>query len=373
MSMPCPISLPRWGRIGIALACIGIGIASSAVAGWLLVRGLELTEPDDKARMILTAAGVLMIMTELVAFFITALLPTARLYQLRAMGIALLVFEITTIYGTRLVLSDSAESAAVAHATRTENLQLAIDNRKADADRVRAAGERQATSDHAWARHLGTLAIQKADMMEREIEPLREALADLQGSGRPTLQHALGPQLAQVHSIAMPVLVSSTGLVLFGVAGLMLRRTESGDAVPAHAVPVHRTAVPRGAVPAVPQVVSPLHHWRSITAAVPLAAVSVAPAAIASTVAESPVESPEPTAAVRCAQDTGTAEDDRYQRLRTAVLAGEVKPSVRSIREAGYGGTDAVRRHLQQLASDGVIVKSGQGYIMATKQHEVQT
>ncbi len=367
------IQLPRWARINIALACFGIGIASSAVAGWLLVRGLELTEPDDKARLILTAAGVLMIMTELAAFFITALLPTARLYQLRVMGLALLVFEITTIYGTRLVLSDSAESAAVAHATRIENLQLAIEARKADADRVRAAGERQAASDHAWARHLGTLAIQKADTMEREIEPLRAALADLQASRRHTLQHALGPQLAQVHSIAMPVLVSSTGLVLFGVAGLMLRRTESGDAVPAHAVPVHRTAVPRGAVPAVPQVVSPLHHWRSITAAVPLAAVSVVPAAIASTVAESPVESPEPTAAVRRAQDTGTAEDDRYQRLRTAVLAGEVKPSVRSIREAGYGGTDAVRRYLQQLASDGVIVKSGQGYTMATKQHEVQT
>ena len=441
-----PIPLPRWARIVIALACVGIGIASSAVAGWLLVRGLELTEPDDKARLILTAAGVLMIMTELTAFFLTALLPTARMYQLRVMGVALLVFEITTIYGTRLVLSDSAESAAIAHTTRIENLQLSIDNRKADADRVRAAGERQAASDHAWSRHLGTLAIQKADTMEREIEPLREQLADLQASRRPTLQHALGPQLAQAHSIAMPVLVSSTGLVLFGVAGLMLRRNrdevqpaqpaaqDRPDPVqpdhpvqvapvqsisPAQAAPEHRTAVPHGAVPAVPQVVSPLHHWRSITAAVPLAAMSAAPVAVAAPAVETTVEAPaeavpaleieqtqpdpiqpatdagaavqqevapqpdpvqhapvqqvqpemEP---VQAADDAGTVEpvvgtvgDDRYQRLRAAVLAGQVKPSVRSVRDAGYGGTDAVRRHLQQLASDGVIVKSGQGYALA--------
>ena len=76
------IALPRWARIVVALVCVGIGLASSTVAGWLLVRGLELTEPDDKARLILTAVGVLMILTELTAFFLTALLPTARLYQL---------------------------------------------------------------------------------------------------------------------------------------------------------------------------------------------------------------------------------------------------------------------------------------------------
>ena len=436
------INLPHWARIGIALACVAIGLASSTVAGWLLVRGLELTEPDDKARLILTAAVVLMILTELTAFFLTALLPTARLYQLRVMGVALLVFEVVTIFGTRLVLSDGAESAAIAHSTRIENVQRFIEARKADAGRVRAVGERQAASDNAWTRHLGALAIKQADAMEREIEPLREQLAELQAQRRPTFQHALGPQLALAHSIATPVLISSTGLVLFGVAGLMLRRNrdevrlvqpavqDQPDPVqpvqaapvqsisPVQTVPEYRTAVPMGAVPAVPQPVSTLHHWRSIAAVAPLEAMSMASVAVAAPAAQSPAETatipeiepatpvaaqpeaeagtvinqqecsppPEPArseaapvqSAVQASNDAGTdsqevgtveheagtGSDDCYQRLRAAVLAGEVKPSVRALREARYGGTDAVRRYQQQLAAEGLITKTTKGYAL---------
>ena len=57
--------------------------------------------------------------------------------------------------------------------------------------------------------------------------------------------------------------------------------------------------------------------------------------------------------------------DDRYQRLRAGVLAGQIKPSVRALREAGGGGTDTVRRYLQQLAAEGVITKEGQGYTLS--------
>lgn len=413
------IPLPRWARISIALTCVAIGLASSTVAGSLLVRGLELTEPDSTARAILTAAGVLMIMTELVAFFLVALLPTARLHQLRLMGIALLVFEVVTIFGTRLVLNHSAEAQATAQAMRMENLRLAIAARTADADRVRANGQRQGASDNAWVRHLGSQAIQRASSMERDIEPLRDELADMQSRLRPTLPSALGPGLALAHSIAMPVLVSSIGLTLFGVAGLMLRRpglnggtvhrqeqpavagngysqqereversTEVDgarsidQATPkprpvqsAHPAPTHRTAVPTGTVPAIPAAVSTMTAWRSIAAAIPLSTLPATPVALAS---PAPVDGPgetiplsEPTpgtpATVQPAEGAVTAEDDRYQRLRAGVLAGQIKPSVRALREAGGGGTDTVRRYLQQLATEGVIAKNGQGYTLAPK------
>jgi hypothetical protein len=414
-----PIPLPRWARISIALACVAIGLASSTVAGSLLVRGLELTEPDGTARAILTAAGVLMIVTELVAFFLVALLPTARLHQLRLMGMALLAFEVITIFGTRLVLNHGAESQATAQAMRMENLRLAIATRTADADRVRANGQRQSTSDNAWVRHLGSQAIQRASSMERDIEPLRDELADMQSRLRPTLPSALGPGLALAHSIAMPVLVSSIGLTLFGVAGLMLRRPGlNGGAVrqqeqPAVAglecgppereagrsievdrtrsvapeipqsqpvqsvqpVPMHRTAVPAGAVPAVPSAVSTLTAWRSIAAALPLSALPATPAVL---VSPAPVDGPSETvplsepapgapATVQPVEGAVTAEDDRYQRLRAGVLAGQIKPSVRALREAGGGGTDTVRRYLQQLAAEGVITKEGQGYSLASQ------
>ncbi len=62
--------------------------------------------------------------------------------------------------------------------------------------------------------------------------------------------------------------------------------------------------------------------------------------------------------------EAGTGSDDCYQRLRAAVLAGEVKPNVRALREARYGGTDAVRRYLQQLAAEGLITKTTKGYAL---------
>lgn len=417
-----PIPLPRWARISIAACCVAIGLASSTVAGSLLVRGLELTEPDGTARVILTAAGVLMILTELVAFFLVALLPAARLYQLRVMGMALLVFEVITIFGTRLVLNQSAEAMTAAQQMRVENLRLAISARSADANRLRANGERQSSSDNAWARHLGSQAIRQASLMEREVEPLREELANLQAAQRPTLPGALGPGLALAHSIAMPILVSTIGLTMFGVAGLMLRRSgQDGDAVrheeqdgtpatrpapapadelpnqavevesrnedlpvpqleperPAPSVPQHRTAVPSGTVPAVPPTFSPLNAWH-LAAAIPLSVVSAAPAVLASPavepLAETPVETvplpeSEPVQAdpVQLVDCTITADDDRYQRLRAGVLASQIKPSVRALREAGGGGTDTVRRYLQQLADEGVIAKNGQGYTLAPK------
>ena len=322
------MDLPWKARVCIALICIGIGVASSTVAGRMLVFGLEMTEPDATSRAILTAAGVLMIVTELTAFFLAALLPTTRLYQLRILGLSLLVFEITTIGGTRLVLNSSAEAATIAHATRIDNVKRTIETRQEDASALRAAGERQAASDHAWTRHLGTQAIQKADAMDRELAPLRDTLADLQARSRPTLQHALGSNLALAHSIAMPVLVSSTGLVLFGVAGLMLRRV---------------AATPRWEIPA------------------PVVIATPTPEPV--TGATEPVTGTEPKGTVPQPQP---AADDRYQQLRAAVSAGEVKPSMRAVRHAGYGGTVTVQRYLHQLRSEGVIVKSGQGYVVAT-------
>lgn len=385
-----PIPLPRWARISIALACAAIGLASSTVAGWLLVRGLELTEPDSTARVILIAAGVLMVVTELTAFFLVALLPTARLYQLRLVGLTLLVFEITTIFGTRMVINHDAEAAIASQATRLDSLRAAIETRRADAARVRANGERQSASENAWARHLGTQAIRQADAMERDIEPLRSELADLQAKQRTTLPRMLGPELSLAHSIAMPVLVSTIGLTMFGVAGLMLRRPDDGggvQSVQAIEAPVpppvpglvtpsrqlfqapYRTTLPRGARPAIPPVIHPLSAWCSVAAAVPLSVMTAAPAPMERPAIEAEQEevAVPVTAPVTPVEATVPEGEDRYQRLRAGVLAGQIKPSVRALREAGGGGTDTVRRYLQQLAAEGVITKEGQGYTLASQ------
>lgn len=60
-----------------------------------------------------------------------------------------------------------------------------------------------------------------------------------------------------------------------------------------------------------------------------------------------------------------TSTDARYQRLRTAVLAGHVKPSVRAMHAAAGGSTLAIREYQQRLADEGAIQRHGQGYRLA--------
>lgn len=63
--------------------------------------------------------------------------------------------------------------------------------------------------------------------------------------------------------------------------------------------------------------------------------------------------------------DTGThvgaSNATRYERIREAVAAGELRPSVRSLKGEGIGTTTA-EKYLKDLAADGVIYKNGQGY-----------
>lgn len=58
-----------------------------------------------------------------------------------------------------------------------------------------------------------------------------------------------------------------------------------------------------------------------------------------------------------------TASTVRYSRIKAAVMTGTLKPSVRSLQEAEGGGTLAARRYLEQLASEGVIERKGQGWM----------
>lgn len=67
----------------LALITAAIGLASSAVTLDFFVLGLQRLEADALARDALIAAGVLMIVTELAAFGLAALLPVAQLRALR--------------------------------------------------------------------------------------------------------------------------------------------------------------------------------------------------------------------------------------------------------------------------------------------------
>ena len=63
-------------------------------------------------------------------------------------------------------------------------------------------------------------------------------------------------------------------------------------------------------------------------------------------------------------RDTGTQGKaaGRYERIKSAVAAGKVKPSIRALQAEEGGGSLVARRYLHQLEADGVTVRSGKGW-----------
>ena len=69
----------------------------------------------------------------------------------------------------------------------------------------------------------------------------------------------------------------------------------------------------------------------------------------------------------RTVQDTQTSGDAsaRYDRLKTQVRAGELKPSVRSLVTAGGMQNQTAQKYLRAMADEGIINRNGKGYHLA--------
>lgn len=219
--------LPRWVYIALAAVTAAIGLAASGITAKFFILGLERLEPDPTARSILVGTGLLMIATELAAFGIAALLPANKLRSLRTKlvitGLLLLAFEAATICVTQGALDQASESAAKASMQRVHELQTTIQARRAAAQSLRDNGALQSASSNAWTRSLGAAALRDALKVESQIDPLANELAQLQASTRPTTASVLGTQGVMVYGLARGLLISAMGLVMFGVAGALLR------------------------------------------------------------------------------------------------------------------------------------------------------
>lgn len=258
--------LPRWIYMALAMATAAIGLAASGITAKFFILGLERLEPDPTARNILVATGLLMIATELAAFGIAALLPANKLRSLRkkliATGLLLLAFEVATICVTQGALDQTSESAALASAQRIEELQATIKARRDAAQSLRANGAQQSASSNSWTRSLGAAALRDALKVESQIDPLANELAQLQASARPTTASVLGTQGTMVYGLARGLLISAMGLVMFGVAGALLREGMASN----HTAPADKPA----AVTA--NQVKPVRRDTPFTRAVPRAA-----------------------------------------------------------------------------------------------------
>lgn len=412
--------LPRWAYIALAAITAAIGLATSGVTAQFFVIGLQQLEADAMARDALVAAGILMILTELAAFGLAALLPTQRLralrWQLMACGVLLVGFEGVTIYATQVALARTSENAHASISSRIANLEQTIAAQRASAAALRAAGARDAESKFPWIRQQSAETLRQAVAIERRMEPLSAELQKLHAQQRPTLKDALGDTGVLWYSVVRSLLISVMGLVMFGASGALLRAARSGRALPApvaqpeattlpQSAPVaqqHTSAAPANALPAdVPQPLfgAGVGKWQAgmavgAAALTPVAAFA-APSPVAQALAQqhsgaemtSTVNTPASTVAQEgestvwsTAQHTSSTvkgpvqaqfeaieaqRDTRYDHLKAGVAVGAIKPSVRGLQAIAKMGTATARRYLEQMLEEGVIVKEGQGYTLA--------
>ena len=245
--------LPRWAYIALAIVTAAIGLATSGVTAQFFIIGLQQLEADALARDALVAAGILMILTELAAFGLAALLPTQRLralrWQLMACGVLLVGFEGVTIYATQVALARTSESAHASIGSRITNLEQTIAAQRASAAALRAAGARDAESKYPWIRQQSADTLRQAIAIERRMEPLSAELQKLHAQQRPTLKDALGDAGVLWYSVVRSLLISIMGLVMFGASGALLRAARSGRALPAPVAQPEAAAVPGSALP----------------------------------------------------------------------------------------------------------------------------
>ena len=345
--------LPAWAYRVLALLAGAIGLTASAVTAQFFVVGLQMLEADAPARDALVAAGVLMIITALAAFFVSSLLPAARLRALRAQLLVcaslLVAFECSTIYLTQRAMASAADAQHSSVQTRIDNAQASIAAHRATAAALRSNGTTQSDSKYNWIRSDGAATLQRAAAIDAQIAPLARELSDLQAQQRPTITAALGHDGMMIYSVARAVLVSVMGLVMCGAAGGLLRAARHATTAPALQPAAAPVALP------VATVAPAAGRWRSV--ALPIAAVTMTPAVFAA--APAPPAAP----ALRATPvATATPTDARYERLRTGVQRGDIKPSVRAMHAAVGGSTLAMRDYQAQLVADGVIERHGQGY-----------
>jgi len=393
--------LPPWAYSVLALTSAVGGVVAATITTRFFVLGLERTEADVLAREVLIAAGALMVVVELLAFGLAALLPRSHLraarFKLLALGIALLSFEAGTLYVTQVAMVRTSQAASDGHNTRIRELRASIAAQREAAAALRETASRQAQSGNVWIREAAARQARQALDAEARLADQATELARLEAASVPTLADTLGERGMIAYAVCRSLLIVVMGVVLFGVAGALMRArrivlTAVSDAPgePPLEARVNATLT-RGPFP-----IMRAAGGRFATA--PLAALAAAPAALAQPLVtiqtQAAVEMPTPTTPMqspesitmqcdeggvaksatphralvtRSVRDSGIGEDDgaRFKRVRADILAGRVKPSLRAV-YAAHGATQTVaQRYLAVMAESGEIRRAGQGYVLA--------
>ncbi len=219
--------LPGWAYSGLALVTGVAGIAAAVITARFFILGMEQLEPDDGARQALTAAGILMILVELLAFGVAALLPRKAMralrYKLLALGLCLLVFEAGTLYVTQVAMVRATQAKAQSENTQITALRASIASQRQAAATLRATAEKQAESRLEWVRNMAAKQANQAVAVEAGIAAQAAELAKLESAVHPTLETVLGDHGVIFYALCRSLLIVMMSVVLLAVSGGLLR------------------------------------------------------------------------------------------------------------------------------------------------------
>lgn len=328
----------------------------------------------------------LLLLADITLFFIAALVPRARFrslrYKLLVLGLLIWAFDCAHTYQARFGIVMAGKSSATAIDQRSADLRASIDSLRATASGLRHSAARQSTSLIAASRADGSDSLRRAIDADQRADALSTELASIEHAKAPAEADIWGPWMPW-KAFAESLLISLVGLVMFTLAGEMVRAAR--DACTARRIasalpdskPTPAAAQQKSPVPPIWSQRMPNPHPGYAAIAVPLGTMGAPlatfapgfPSPPAITVpavlkqAQSPADQhtaqPVKTSTAR---PTAIKTEARYSRIKAAVKAGTLKPSVRSLQQAEGGGTLLARRYLAQLASEGVIERAGQGW-----------
>lgn len=241
---------PTWAMATFGGSSVIIGIFLSAVATWFFALGLLATEPDERSRDALFAAGVLLTACQLIAFSSTELLPegvlTRQRWRPKVLACVLFCFEVLTMAITQQFLVETADVQASAIETRATELRAQLDSLRRSAAGLRENGEIQSRSKFPESRAEGAAALRQAVDVERDIGRLADELTKVESSRKPTFTSLLGPDRTTWFIVLRSALVALAGLVMVSWGSSLI-----GEARRAGHIAARAGQPPAGGPPAV--------------------------------------------------------------------------------------------------------------------------
>lgn len=216
----------------IGVLAFSVGIAINVDNARFFAHGIELIMPEGALRDTRIEAGYLMVIAELLFFFLAAMVrgtgSTSWRTAFTAMALLLAAFETVTIYSTQAAIGRAGVAEVTGTDSRIEQLQASITQQRETARALRASGERSAASEFRDSRISGIQAIDRAAALEARNAQLADEMGTLHANRRPTMESILGNDGAQAHNAAFSILLMLSGMLLTSSAGWFVGNARMG-------------------------------------------------------------------------------------------------------------------------------------------------